>query len=243
MPNPSQQVTEELRRQITAGQYPIGSFLPSGRALAQRFGVARETVAAGVRSLVDEGLVESHPKRGYQVLAVATQLELEWSRDGRVLLAGQIGLGPGEDLRVEVRRASAEVAGLLQGPPEMSVVVRSTVHRHAGSPWALREFTVPRSVADVARRLGEAELLDEAATLADHGLAESGHRSTWTARSAAAEESQVLKSGASPVHVLQRVAFHGPDPVSCEVVVMRADRIFMSRMSGSAKLDPEQPEV
>ncbi|MEU9255734.1 GntR family transcriptional regulator [Streptomyces sp. NPDC048270] len=235
MPNPYQQdkITDELRLDIVAGKFAPGSFLPSGRVLAARFGVARNTVLAGLAPLVEEGLVQSLPKRGYQVMGAPTAFEVTWTQDGQVLPAGEQQLGAGKELRTEVRHAPADVAGLLQGPEEMTVVVRSTVHRHAGVPWALREFHVPRSVADIVRRLSEPVHVDELQSLAEHDLAVTGLRSRWSTRAATTNEAQLLKSGSSPVHVIQRTGFHDSEPVFCELMTVRADRVFLSQSSGS----------
>lgn len=236
MPNPYQQdkITDELRRDIAAGAFAPGSFLPSGRELAARFGVARNTVMAGLAPLVEEGLVQSLPKRGYQVMSAPTAFEVTWTQDGQVLPAGELQLGPGEELRTEVRQAPASVAGLLQGPDEMTVVVRGTVHRYGGAPWALREFHVPRSVAEVARQLSEPVHVDELRSLAEHDLAVTGLRSRWSTRAATADEARLLKSGSSPVHVIQRTGFHDDEPVFCELMTVRADRVFLSQSHGSA---------
>ncbi|MGP3690758.1 GntR family transcriptional regulator [Streptomyces sp. IBSNAI002] len=235
MPNPFQQdkITDELRRDIVARKFAPGSFLPSGRVLASRFGVARNTVMAGLAPLVEEGLVQSLPKRGYQVMSAPAAFEVTWTQDGQVLPVGEQQLGPGEELRTEVRQAPTAVADLLQGPEEMTVVVRGTVHRYAGGPWALREFHVPRSVADVARRLSEPAPVDELRLLAEHDLAVTGLHSRWSTRAATVDEARLLRSGPSPVHVIQRTGFHGDEPVFCELMTVRADRVFLSQSHGS----------
>lgn len=236
MPNPYQQdkITDELRRDLVAGAFAPGSFLPSGRALASQFGVARNTVLAGLAPLVEEGLIQSLPKRGYQVMSAPADFEVRWTQDGQMLPAGEQQLGPGVELRTEVRQAPAAVAGFLQGPEGMTVVVRGTVHQYAGAPWALREFHVLRSVADVARRLSEPVHVDELGSLAEHDLAVTGVRSRWSTRSATPDEARLLKSGSSPVHAIQRTGFHNAVPVFYELLVVRADRVFLSQSCGSA---------
>ncbi len=241
MSQPSQQdkVTAELRRAIAAGEFAPGSFLPSSRVLAPRFGVVRNTLMAGIATLVEDGLVESLPKRGYRVVGTPSAFEVVWTQGGQLLPAGEEQLGHGEELRAEVRQAPGAVAHLLQGPDGMTVTVRSTVHRHGGAPWALREFFTPRSVADVARRLLEPEAIDEERLLAEHGMGQDGVRSCWSTRGATADEARVLKSGPAPVHFIQRTGFHEGEPVFCELTVVRADRVHLSRSVGTP---PEMPE-
>ena len=54
-------VAEELRHLIVAGQIPPGGFLPSRKELAARFGVGVSTVHEAIQALAAVGLVESHP--------------------------------------------------------------------------------------------------------------------------------------------------------------------------------------
>ncbi|GAA2970716.1 hypothetical protein GCM10010519_02420 [Streptomyces lactacystinicus] len=242
MSQPSQQdkVTAELRRAIVAGEFAPGSFLPSSRALASRFDVVRNTAMAGIEPLVKEGLVESLPKRGYRVIGAPKAFEVVWTQGGQLLPVGEEELGRGEELCAEIRQAPSPVARLLQGPDGMTVAVRSTVHQHAGAPWALREFFTPRSVADVARRLLEPEYVDEERLLAEHGLGRDGVRSSWSTRAATADEARVLKSGPAPVHFIQRTGFHEGEPVFCELTAVRTDRVHLSQSAGNP---PEMPET
>jgi DNA-binding transcriptional regulator YhcF (GntR family) len=50
-------VSEILRNLIMEGEYLPGGRIDSGRALAERFGVARMTIVKAIRELVDEGLL------------------------------------------------------------------------------------------------------------------------------------------------------------------------------------------
>ncbi|MFE9428958.1 GntR family transcriptional regulator [Kitasatospora sp. NPDC006697] len=237
-PSPQDQVTAELRRAIAAEEFARGSFLPSSRALAPRFGVVRNTLMAGLATLVEEGLVEALPKRGYRVIGFPSAFEVVWTQGGQLLPAGEEQLGHGEELRTEVRQAPAAVARLLDGPEGMTVAVRSTLHCHAGAPWAFREFFAPRSVADVARRLMEPEAVDEERLLAERGLGQDGVRSCWSTRAATFDEARVLKSGPAPVHFIQRTGFHEGEAVFCELTAVRADRVHLSRSAGNL---PEMP--
>ncbi|MEU6405432.1 GntR family transcriptional regulator [Streptomyces sp. NPDC046985] len=238
MPNPLQQdrVTAELRRDIAAGTFEPGTFLPSGRELAARFGVVRNTVAAGITPLVEEGLVQSLPKRGYQVIGVpASAFEVTWTREGMLLPAGEERLDRGEQLRVERLQAPQVVADLLQAPEGMEVLVRSTVHHRAGAPWVLRRFYVPQSVAETVRGLSTPTHVDEVRLLSEHDLDETDLRSRWSTRAAAGDEARLLKSGPSPVHVIQRTGFRGEEPVYCELLTVSTGRVFLSQSRGSVR--------
>jgi DNA-binding GntR family transcriptional regulator len=62
------QVADQLRQAITSGAYGPGDKLPSGRLLADEFGVAPGTVASALSVLREEGLVASWQGRGFYVL-------------------------------------------------------------------------------------------------------------------------------------------------------------------------------
>ncbi|MGN9763184.1 GntR family transcriptional regulator [Streptomyces sp. SD31] len=53
---------------MTVGTYPVGSFLPSQRDLAQEFGVSRDTVQRALRELANEGWIESRQGSGTRVV-------------------------------------------------------------------------------------------------------------------------------------------------------------------------------
>ena len=64
-----ERLADELRQAITSGRYKPGDRLPSTLELMERTGVANLTVRGAYRLLVEEGLVESVPKRGFYVRA------------------------------------------------------------------------------------------------------------------------------------------------------------------------------
>ena len=66
-----ERLADELRQAITSGRYKPGDRLPSTLELMERTGVANLTVRSAYRLLVEEGLVESIPKRGFTSAAPA----------------------------------------------------------------------------------------------------------------------------------------------------------------------------
>jgi len=64
------QATDRLRNMIVAGEVSASARLVE-TALAERFGLARGTVRAALRRLVDEGLVERVPYAGYRVIELS----------------------------------------------------------------------------------------------------------------------------------------------------------------------------
>ena len=62
------QLYRQLKSDIVAGLYPIGSKLPSKRLLAEESGVSVITVEHTYRLLCDEGYAESRQRSGYFVI-------------------------------------------------------------------------------------------------------------------------------------------------------------------------------
>src|SRR3954447_7608676 len=75
-----EQVIEQLREQIIAGTWAIGSRIPTESELAQLTGTSRNTVREAVQSLVHAGLLERRQGSGTYVLAASE-------------LAGAVGRG------------------------------------------------------------------------------------------------------------------------------------------------------
>ncbi|WP_405645592.1 winged helix-turn-helix domain-containing protein [Streptomyces sp. NBC_00019] len=63
-----QRVADELRTRMTDGTYPMRSFLPSQRDLAEEFEVSRDTVQRALRELAGEGWIESRQGSGSRVI-------------------------------------------------------------------------------------------------------------------------------------------------------------------------------
>lgn len=63
---PWQQIANELRKEINAGQYdPDGPALPSVTTLSQQWDVARRTANKALKALAEEGLIEVVEGLGY----------------------------------------------------------------------------------------------------------------------------------------------------------------------------------
>ncbi|GGJ44988.1 winged helix-turn-helix domain-containing protein [Streptomyces brasiliensis] len=63
-----QRVSDDLRARMTDGTYPLRSFLPSERDLAEEYGVSRDTVQRVLRELANEGWIESRQGSGSRVV-------------------------------------------------------------------------------------------------------------------------------------------------------------------------------
>lgn len=61
-------VADDLRARMADGTYPMRSFLPSQRDLAEEYGVSRDTVQRVLRELANEGWIESRQGSGSRVI-------------------------------------------------------------------------------------------------------------------------------------------------------------------------------
>ena len=66
-----EQVINQLRGQITSGQWPVGSRIPTETELSQLTATSRNTVREAVQSLVHAGLLERRQGSGTYVLAAS----------------------------------------------------------------------------------------------------------------------------------------------------------------------------
>ena len=209
-----ERLADELRADIASGKYRPGDRLPSTLDLMERTGVANLTVRGAYRVLVEEGLVESVPKRGFYVrrpCAMAWHMTHGGTRKaGQVLLDGweidalAAGLEPAEEVSVAIEDEGVLVAGRTAGDrlglgPGSRVLVRRAVRylRPAGGAGLPAEAV---SLADeyypydlVADTLlaapGEAAAFD---VLAGIGQRLRGHRDELRPRVATAEERRLL---------------------------------------------------
>ncbi len=67
----SEQVIAELRNQISSGEWPVGSRIPTEPELVEQLGVARNTVREAVRALAHNGLLDIRQGSGTFVLATS----------------------------------------------------------------------------------------------------------------------------------------------------------------------------
>jgi DNA-binding FadR family transcriptional regulator len=67
----SEQVIAALRTQITSGEWPLGSRIPTESELVEQLGVARNTVREAVRALAHNGLLDIRQGSGTYVVATS----------------------------------------------------------------------------------------------------------------------------------------------------------------------------
>ncbi|MEU8251988.1 GntR family transcriptional regulator [Nonomuraea sp. NPDC048916] len=91
------QIADDLRQEVAEGRLKLGERLPARRQLAQRYGVAVETIRRALDELARDGLISTQSTRGTYVVKTPDQTE------------------PSSDLQqmmTEVRRLAERIEGL-----------------------------------------------------------------------------------------------------------------------------------
>jgi GntR family transcriptional regulator len=142
-----ERLAADLRQGILSGQYQPGDRLPSTMEIMERTGVANLTVRGAYRMLVEEGLVESIPKKGFYVRRSSIMIwRMTPARTGRrpgtvpldawAADAEAAGLDPREDVTVTIEDSAIPILGTSAGdrlglPAGSRVLVRRAI-RYAG---------------------------------------------------------------------------------------------------------------
>ncbi|AHV91888.1 FadR/GntR family transcriptional regulator [Bordetella holmesii] len=103
----TEQVACQLADEIGRGDYPVGEKLPSGRALAQRYGVSAAVIREATERLRSQGLVRSRQGSGCTVIARTRvqgfELPLEIGLD-------RVALSAVYELRMDLEAGAAALA-------------------------------------------------------------------------------------------------------------------------------------
>ena len=66
----SERVADQLRDRIAAGEFPVGTLIPTENDLAEEMGVSRNSVREALRALVHAGMLGA--RAGYGTFVTAT---------------------------------------------------------------------------------------------------------------------------------------------------------------------------
>lgn len=105
-------VVDALRAQLTAGEWPVGSRIPTEHALAEQLQVGRNTVREAVRVLVHGGMLRSRQGEGTFVVSTA---------DPGDILRGvrRAGIRDVLELRIALEAEAARLAALRHRPDDL----------------------------------------------------------------------------------------------------------------------------
>ncbi|GGZ19114.1 GntR family transcriptional regulator [Streptomyces poonensis] len=215
-----EQIAEDLRTRIANGEFGANDLLPSGRDLAEQWGVSRATVVKAYDVLRGDGLVVARQGAGFTVAETPLARPAGGRRAGSARVAGG---APYRRLGVPSRTAPppriAEALGL--GASEEALRRARLVLLDDGSPHSLVTAWFPPSVADAAPRLSSKGPISEGTT--HYVRRETGRfpvegTDITTVRLADASEAQLLEvEQPAAVAVVLHVAFDQEHrPLVCE---------------------------
>ena len=237
------QIADDVRRKIDSGELQPGTQLPTEDELMEQYHASRNTVRGAINQLVIRGLVNTLHGRGSfvaeQVNPIVTTLTTddpktgggggeglvyiaEVARSGRTATAG--------DTRVELQRATKQVADSLGIPVGSDVISRHEQRYVDGRPWSLQTSFYPRALAERAPRLEDPGGIDEGtvAYLRECGIEQAGYRDAIEVRSPNPIETRFFDlpaDGRIQVIEIFRDAFdQHQNRVRLTVTVYRADR-------------------
>lgn len=106
-------VVDALRSQLTAGEWPVGSRIPTEHALAEQLQVGRNTVREAVRVLVHAGMLRARQGEGTFVVSTTDP--------GEVMRGVQrAGLRDVLELRIALEAEAARLAALRHRPADLA---------------------------------------------------------------------------------------------------------------------------
>ncbi|GIX30148.1 MAG: GntR family transcriptional regulator [Porticoccaceae bacterium] len=192
-------IAAQLKEEILAGLYPVGSLLPTEAALGRRFAASRHTVREALRLLREEGLVASRRGAGTRVVspgeeegAVQQVMSindlLAFARESRLEIeaVGVVALDADAARRVELPEGSRwlGVSGVRRGREGAALcradywihldyaAVARLLPRHAGPIFPLIEDLYGERIAEVEQAIRAVPLA--AADAASLGAAAGG---------------------------------------------------------------------
>lgn len=214
-----------ILEQATGGVLRGGAPLPSERSLAAALGVSRVTLRKALATLVEEGVVESAPGRGW-FLTTGVLAEPPNALRSFTETAAVRGLAPAARvLETSVREATMTEAEALQVAPGSKLFELRRVRCLDGIAVACDESRVPLALAPglVAADFSVASLYEE--------LERAGHaplRADYTVEAAEADETTAryfdLPPGAAVLRTAQTTYAADDRVVEIGVTTYRADR-------------------
>lgn len=228
------QVETALAHDVTTGELPAGSRLPTEDELCARFGVSRTTVRTAIQSLIGRGLVEIRRGKGTYATSPRIRQELtelcgfveDMQAAGRHPTARLIGQ--------RVEPADAVVAEKLALPPGSAVYRIERVRLADGVPVSFDETYLPLEIGEriVSNDLEAEPIFSLLEEKYDLPLIEAEYQ--LEARAAEAYVAQHLQiEPHSPIFWIERTTYcAGPRPIDYERLHYRGDMVrFVTRLA------------
>ena len=217
-----EQIAAELRDLIMRGELGPGTQLPSTAQLVERHGAANATIQHALKTLKDEGLLDSRAGKGVYV------------RDRQPLVvdaAAYIEPAQGrfryEILAVDLVVPPADVVQGLRLEPGASAVVRTRILHHDDQPVELSASYYPADIAGGTVLAKPAKIRGGAPqALADLGFVQRTFVDRISARPPTVAEAEALDlpSGTPVIRQLRIISDDHDRPVEASVLIKGAHR-------------------
>ncbi len=214
-----QEIAEDLRRRVGAGEFDASRLLPSESELSESYSASRVTIRRSLEVLRSEGLVES--RQGYGWLVAGEPLSQNLSRL-ETIEAQLVGAGIVSERRIlqfEYGTASAAVADVLGC---RSVLTVRRLNLADNVPFGLVTVWCPERLAAPLSKSS----LEESSFLEQLGVEVLGATQTISAGLVAGEDARLLEvPDGSPVLIAERVTRGtGREPILMSEHIIPAHR-------------------
>jgi GntR family transcriptional regulator len=233
-------IADDLRGQIERGELEAGEQLPTEFELVERYEASRNTVRLALRRLTEEGLIIAGQGRGSFVRRSLTPAIWDWSvlesrarhksddnGDQWASIVAESGRQPRQEVRVSIRRPSAEVAERLQLDADTALtVVRERVRIVDQDPYALADSYFPEELVRGTPLMLPEDVSAPGGVLASVGLVQARYRDEITVRMPTRAEIEKLSlPSATPVAVHMRTGYDANDrPLRVMITILPGDR-------------------
>lgn len=239
----AQEIAFDLREQITSGRLKGGGALPSESKMMSQYGYSRETIRAGVRLLIEEGLVVTGQGQGKYVREDyppvvwnwttlesrsrhATAVEGRTAGDQWASAIAQDGQAPRQDITVSIVEPPKHVRECLDLPEDGLAVARKRIRYVDSRPYALADSYFPQELVAGTPLMEPRDVSAPGGVLASVGLVQAKYRDEITVRMPTRQEAELLAlPAATPVAEHTRTGYDADGrPLRCMVTILPGDR-------------------
>ncbi|MEU7512180.1 GntR family transcriptional regulator [Streptomyces sp. NPDC042898] len=239
----TQEIAADLRDQILRGALTPGDPLPSESKMMAEYGYSRETIRAGVRVLVDEGLVVTGQGQGKYVREDYPPVVWNWSTlesrsrhenavEGRTAgdqwasAVAEEGKAPRQEIAVSIVEPPKHVRDALELPEGGLAVARKRIRYVDNRPYALADSYFPQDLVTGTLLMEPRDVSAPGGVLASVGIIQAKYRDEIAVRMPTKQEAELLAlPAATPVAEHTRTGYDADGrPLRCMVTILPGDR-------------------
>ncbi|MGJ5898458.1 GntR family transcriptional regulator [Streptomyces niveiscabiei] len=239
----SQEVAYDLREQILSGELGGGEALPSESKMMSQYGYSRETIRAGVRLLIEEGLVVTGQGQGKYVREDYPPVVWNWTTlesrsrhsnavegqtagDQWASAVAEEGKTPRQDITVSIVEPPPHVRECLALPENGLAVARKRIRYVDNRPYALADSYFPQELVVGTPLMEPRDVSAPGGILASVGLVQAKYRDEISVRMPNRQEAEILAlPAATPIAEHTRTGYDADGrPLRCMVTILPGDR-------------------